>query len=659
MSLDELKASKQALIGELMAAGAKIGSNGKTVWCPFHASGGHTHEKSPSGSIHEHQGAFQYTCHGGGTCGWNDGKITGDVIAVTMAYRKMTFAEALAHHGVENRGVVNRSPTPSSDDAGTAAPGSDPEEIKQAEEAAALGARQLLDDGEALNDLWKSRAISRDSVEQLGLGIAGQPDRLYVTMPVRDVDGTFVGIKSHALNGQTPKSWWRPRGVSSAQCFPLDSGEDGIVFLCPGELKAAAVHSLNLPVVGITAGESADLPAWIVAKLAGRKVALPADDDTAGKAWGERIQDQLKDSDARVIDLGFDTATGTNDIGDWLVRELVTRNRPPEEVRQELLAAFNAAQLAPHWASFSFRGILRTAEAFKPTTSIVTGLQPIDDMLGGGLRTGGVHLMVGRPGDGKTQTVAQIANNVADQGVPTAVFTLELSRFEFARLMVAQRLKVRRSVLDYGKVDEQQALQLKALSGAERDLFILDDDRWKGALDREALAEHIARGVKRFHWRLVILDYLGLLALPSEESDQFQGDMRNSSALKRIARQHDIAILAVSAVRKPKHDSDGVELSDVLGAGRLVYDAVSVMHVACSQSTQEGAQMQVRCLKSRFSATSDEAITLAWDPACGSVGGGDRNESTIRRPSVSRDRGPATENQQSHPQGGNVTEAAQ
>ena len=84
---------------------------------------------------------------------------------------------------------------------------------------------------------------------------------------------------------------------------------------------------------------------------------------------------------------------------------------------------------------------------------------------------------------------------------------------------------------------------------------------------------------------MAIIDYLGLLCSP--DADTFSADLRNSFELRRIARRNDVALVVVAALRKSQatkyKERGAVTLDDVSGAGRIVYDAQSVLLVSCEQ----------------------------------------------------------------------------
>ena len=405
---------------------------------------------------------------------------------------------------------------------------------------------------------------------------------------------------------------------------------DGPVWIC-SPLEAVAIIGLGLPAIGYTGGESARLPDGIISlvKSAEKLAALPPDDDKKGDEWGVRSKKQFADAaiDARIVNLDLDAAAGLKDIGDWIVRERIENARTVEAMRESLLHAY---EVSDPWRKFTLSGIMASPETWRPVTYIKTGLPRWDKLAGGGLRTRGVHLIPGKPGQGKSTLAVQVATNAALAGVPVGIVSLEMTREDLAKLVVAQNTGIPRRVLDSGRFGDgysQPFNDFKSKS-AKMPLTILDDDHWQGPLDREGLASLVAEGVSRFGWKLVVLDYLGLLAPVENDQGNFDTELRNSSALKRMASKFDIALLVVAALRKfrPSRkagEASKVTLDDVSGAGRLTYDCTSCWYVESEQqpTSPPSGTIWLHALKARFSgvASLGEVLELRWAPHTGQV----------------------------------------
>lgn len=89
--------------------------------------------------------------------------------------------------------------------------------------------------------------------------------------------------------------------------------------------------------------------------------------------------------------------------------------------------------------------IIARANHITERYGISTGWKATDDLLrGGGLLPGLTYIVAGRPGMGKTTFMQSMATNVAKQGFPAAIFSLELTR---SRLL--ERLAYQECGIDY------------------------------------------------------------------------------------------------------------------------------------------------------------------------------------------------------------------
>jgi hypothetical protein len=622
--LDRLRTDRGQLVAALQDAGGRI--DGDKVGCPFHD------DAKASGGIHESDGAWFYTCH---ACAWNGGKRSGDLVDVTRRARDLDFRGALAALGV-NGNARNRGGTPAAchatapdgaADRGKRATGQERalDAKFDAGELAAECAARLQVDPAALGKLWATRAVDVDTARRFGVGLSIEGG--YWTFPVSD-GGRVVAVKHHRADaGTEPKCFWEPRGIDSRRLWPVGLDCPGPVWLCPGELKALCLIAAGRSAAGITGGETAELPDGLVDLLAGRSVAVVGDDDEAGRKWTRAALAKLGDGgiDARGVDLGLSKADGVKDIGDWILTR-VQDGKEPTEIAAELDAAYQAAD---PWARFTLAGVWNDKATWAPVYHVPTGLRELDAGLNGGLRVGGVTLFVGKSGRAKTQTVTQLALNAARAGVPVGFVSLEMSRRDVGHLIAANLADVPRAWLGDGTLHGAPAERLQRVlqDSARLPPAILDDGFWTGALTRSKLAGIVADGRKRFGWRLVVLDYLGLLANEPTDGSEYTADLENSAALKRLARVQDVALVVVAALRKYGRKDDAPTcLDDVLGAGRIVYDAYNVFDVDCQQSpcadgTKPSGLVRLRPLKTRYAGLTAAGgeLQFRWWPGIGRI----------------------------------------
>ena len=369
------------------------------------------------------------------------------------------------------------------------------------------------------------------------------------------------------------------------------------------------------------------MPDGLAELLAGRAVAIVADDDQTGRAWLAKALAALRTAgiDARAVDLGLDKAAGLKDIGDWILSR-VQEGKEPAAIAAEL---DNAYELADPFRPFTLGGIWTARETWAPVYHVRTGLRDLDTGLGGGLRVGGVHLFVGKSGRAKSTTVAQIALNAARAGVPACIVSLEMPRRDMGHLIAANLADVPRAALASGNIRETVKDKLRGVlrEYGKLPLTILDDSFWSGPLTRSKLAEIVGDGCKRFGWRLVCVDYLGLLANEATDASDYTADLENSAALKRLANSRDIALAVVASLRKfGRKDEAPTCLDDILGAGRIAYDSTNAFAVDCEQETPRAGErpvgtVRLRALKTRYAGlgSAGKPLEFRWFPSTGRI----------------------------------------
>ncbi len=634
VELERVRADRAALASALAAAGAAV--NGKaSLRCPFHD------DKHASGQIKQgNGGGYRFTCHAG--CGWNGDKSFGDVFDVLRKARGLDFAAACLELGIESGGNGRATPRPlskpgSKPDTATPEPSAGTGDVFDAGRYASEAAARLAGDAAELGRLWTGRAVSAETAARLGIGIDGAGR--YWTFPVADAAGHVVAVKHHRTSEAVePKCFWTPKGAESRQLWPVDLKPEGVAWLAPGELKAAACIDAGLAAIGMTGGEAVELPEHVVGLLCGRQVGIVADDDDVGRKWAESAREKLAAAgiDARLANIGLDAADGMKDIGDALVRARVENEYEPEAVRANLQNAFDEAD---PWRRFTLAGIYADGATFAEVEHVPTGFRELDDKLGGGLRAG-AHLFIGKSGKGKTQTAVQVASNAARAGVAVGIVSLEMSRADIAKLLACSDARVARSWVDKGTLRpgaSADRFRAALATAAELPLTVLDDDFFDGPVTRSALRAAVAAGVRRFGWRIVVVDYLGLLAPEESDRTEYDSDVKNSTTIKRIAREHNIAMVCIADVRKaaqfkatrsesakPKPEQI-ITLDDVRGSARLVYDAVNVLYVHSIQAHNSRKEptgiITLTALKTRYSGMGARggAAALRWYPASGHI----------------------------------------
>lgn len=221
-----------------------------------------------------------------------------------------------------------------------------------------------------------------------------------------------------------------------------------------------------------------------------------------------------------------------------------------------------------------------------PLTGTPSGFRDIDELTGG-FQPGNLIILAARPSMGKSALVINMAENAALQGIPVAVFSLEMSQTELAQRFVASQAKIDGDALRKGRVskDRWPAVLKAAESLAAAPLWI-DDSSDINIIELRAKARRLHSKAKSSDGTpglgLIIIDYLQLLrADDSRNSNRVEQVGQMSRGLKVLARELDVPVIAVSQLSRAVESRTPPKpiLSDLRESGQIEQDADLVMFV--------------------------------------------------------------------------------
>jgi replicative DNA helicase len=169
-----------------------------------------------------------------------------------------------------------------------------------------------------------------------------------------------------------------------------------------------------------------------------------------------------------------------------------------------------------------------------------------------------------------------IENIAADQRLPCAVFSLEMSKQQLAQRMLCSRGQIDAHKLRKGMLNSQEYTKLATVVGELAKAPIWVDDS-PGLTPLELRAK--ARRLKLQHdVKCVMIDYLQLMDNPGPDSRQ-QQISEISRAVKSVARELDVPVIALSQLNRASEGRDGhrPRMSDLRESGSLEQDADVVM----------------------------------------------------------------------------------
>jgi replicative DNA helicase len=210
---------------------------------------------------------------------------------------------------------------------------------------------------------------------------------------------------------------------------------------------------------------------------------------------------------------------------------------------------------------------------------IPTGFTDMDKLLGG-LQRSDMVILAARPSVGKTSLALSIAHNAAKKhNQRVAFFSLEMSNEQVVQRLISAETGINSQRLRRGEIAQDEwGRFMKATSDLAESLLYIDDTPGISALELRTKARrlHAEVGID-----LVVVDYLQLMRGDFRSENRVQEISSISRALKGLARELNVPILALSQL------SRGVEartdkrpiLSDLRESGALEQDADVVIFI--------------------------------------------------------------------------------
>jgi len=211
---------------------------------------------------------------------------------------------------------------------------------------------------------------------------------------------------------------------------------------------------------------------------------------------------------------------------------------------------------------------------------ILTHFAAIDDLLGG-LQRSDLIILGARPSSGKTSLALNIARNAAiNQKACVAIFSLEMSRQDVVRRLLASETNVDCRNVRLGLYNEREERRIMEASGilSEAPIYIDDSPQLRIVEMRsKARRLHFERNVDLF-----IVDYLQLMRGEVRGDSRVQEVGEITRALKALAREMDAPVLAVSQLSRaiePRMSHKPL-LSDLRESGSIEQDADVVLFIS-------------------------------------------------------------------------------
>ena len=246
-----------------------------------------------------------------------------------------------------------------------------------------------------------------------------------------------------------------------------------------------------------------------------------------------------------------------------------------------------------------------------------TGIRQIDTILNGGLPFGGVTIVAGKRGEGKSTLASQIMINAVEKGYTCFAYSGELTNKSFKSTVDFQIAGpnhiIEATNIDGDKYNTISKTNRSLISNWYRGKYIMYDN---GCIDDDetvGLIELIETAILQYSSRVILLDNL-MTAIDLVDVGNGDKNEKQSLFVKKLARialRHNVLIILVAHKRKNHFSTD--ENDEISGSGDISNLATVILSYEKDNELQEGQRL-VKITKNRlFGRLETKGIVLDFD----------------------------------------------
>jgi len=265
------------------------------------------------------------------------------------------------------------------------------------------------------------------------------------------------------------------------------------------------------------------------------------------------------------------------------VEEIYSREITAEEAHANIMATMDKIDTGGEYQSME--DIVPEAQAVVELVyknhripGISTGYVDLDKYTGG-FALGDLVILAGRPSMGKTALGMGILRNMARKGHPGANASIESGAQELAiRYLLQGRANNDTSDYTAGHITPEAMGAMRGEAKILKGLPIYIDD--SGGQTLQQIRSRASRLKSRYGIEILMVDYIQLMS-GSKKDNRTQEVGEYSRGLKRIARELDIVVLALSQLnRKPEARADHRPgMADLRESGDIEQDADKIIFI--------------------------------------------------------------------------------
>ena len=395
----------------------------------------------------------------------------------------------------------------------------------------------------------QSRGISRETADAYHITTrTDNPDIL--VFPIYDENGKMVNVKyrnTRYVKGETrgSKEWFQTGCVPYLYGIQTWNGSTDRMILCEGQMDCMSVHESDVQNAFSVPGGAKGFTWWppsydFVSKFS--EIIIFGDYENGKITLLEEMKQRFSGIVRHVREDDYLDCKDANEILQKYGKEQVKK-------------CIDNAVLLP------VKDVVDLAEVedvdISQLEKLPTGIKRLDKLLYGGLPFGGVHLIGGRTGTGKSTLASMFLVNAVEHGYTCFAYSGELPNYLFKAWMSFQ-VAGRNHVFEktnqwqetiYGISESNKKLISEWYRGK---IYIFDNSVMDGNDETANLVEIVRRVIQQYGARVILLDNL-MTAMTMEKvsgEDQYERQTDFMNKLRSIAVRYNVMILLVAHKRK-------------------------------------------------------------------------------------------------------------
>jgi replicative DNA helicase len=260
----------------------------------------------------------------------------------------------------------------------------------------------------------------------------------------------------------------------------------------------------------------------------------------------------------------------------WMTEELFTGERPSSDIIDEasrrILSSVERVREGASRSSDEIRAHINAVARGTDAPAMPTGYQALDKLITG-IRKKDMTIIAARPSVGKTSFALGIAEHLSESDHVVLFSTMEMSKRKLAGRQLAWATGISMRDFERGDLTEPESERIVEAYHALKDLPLFFSESARTITQLYAWIAHVKAEVGRVD--ALIIDYIQLMKLEQRHSNREAEVSALSSGLKELAIAENLALVALSQLKRPKEDKSDKRpnMSQLRESGALEQDA--------------------------------------------------------------------------------------